>query len=119
MARELSRTEKEIFCAERPDLCRNPERTKGLYHDGVVTFSNGLGFSVMMFVKTDNSILFYDVSKEYPDGVREDLPAPPGFIDTLLAQAKKVFSYIKTILILIAIIVVGLFLVQILGVFKK
>jgi hypothetical protein len=117
MARRLGPREIDIFCAERPDMC-TPFGGAKLYNDGVVTQSVGLGFPVMVFVKKDGDIIYLEVSKEFPGGVRQDIPAPPGFIDEALARIAKLFEAVK----ITFFVMVGVFVLYVIwdsGILKR
>jgi hypothetical protein len=111
MARLLTQAEKDIFCAEFPEFC-DKFHTPGLqidalYKDGWVKMSRGLGFPVMVYAKNDGTILHMDVSEEFPGGVRQDIPAPPGLADELAARAAAFFKLIRNAIIFLGIVFVA------------
>lgn len=120
MSRLLTQSEVDIVCTERPDVCKPIDaydwdlgifstgtvvEPKKVREDGYVFPSRALGFHVLAFWKTDGSVIFVDVQDIWPEG-RGELPAPPGFWELALAQAKRVFLFIRNAIIFLGVILV-------------
>lgn len=99
MGRVLSQSEEDIFKVEFPqyaDKFNIPgTQREALYNDGWVVPSAALGFPVLVYIKRDDvgTIIYVNVSEEFPGGVRAPLPAPIGFLDEMLARMGQLYTY--------------------------